>query len=72
MGLMAVLPPLASAPPGWRRGVAVVVGVVMVALTVPLWMLGLPPGVAMTAGAIAAVAVAVRAVLGPRISAPSS
>jgi len=35
-------------------------------------MLGVLPGLAMTAGALVAVAVAVRALLGPRIAAPLS
>ncbi len=72
MGLLAVLPPLVPAPAWWRRGVAVVVGVVMLGLLVWLWMLGVLPGLAMTAGALVAVAVAVRALLGPRIAAPLS
>ena len=71
MCLLSVLPPLAAAPAGWRRGVSVAVGLVMVVLAVRLWILGVVPGLAMTASGTAAAVVAVRAVLRPRATVPA-
>lgn len=69
MGVLALLPLLTPGPVGWRRGVAVMTGVVMVGLAGRLWIVGILPGLAMFAGALAAGAGAVRALLRPPASA---
>lgn len=69
MAVLALVALLTLGPAAWRRGVAVMVGVVMVGLAGRLWMLGILPGLAMSAGALAAGAAAVRALLRPPASA---